>query len=148
MASARVDRFIDEFLICGNGAEAARRAGYSEKYADRTAWRLLHIPAIAEVIEEAQQARSRRTHITADYVLSSLKAVADRCMQAEMVLDHKGNPTGEFRFDSGGANKSLELLGKHLKLWTDKMEVSGHLTHEQWIEQLMDESDGTAGTGT
>ena len=32
--------------------------------------------------------------------------------------------TGEFSFDSKGATKALELLGKHLGMYTDKMEVS------------------------
>ncbi|MFA5149255.1 MAG: hypothetical protein WC491_09055, partial [Candidatus Omnitrophota bacterium] len=61
-----------------------------------------------------QADRMKRTEITQEYVLNSLKSVADRCM-------------GE-RLDSSGANKSLELLGKHLKLFTEKVEQSGSLT--------------------
>ena len=30
-------------------------------------------------------------------------------------------------FDASGANRSLELIGKHLKLFTDKVEHSGEM---------------------
>lgn len=58
--------------------------------------------------------------ITKEYILKSLKKIADRCMQDEQVVDSKGEPTGEYKFDSRGANKSLELLGKNLNLWKDQ----------------------------
>ena len=34
-------------------------------------------------------------------------------MQPVAVLDSKGHPTGEFKFDSKGATKILEMLSKH-----------------------------------
>ena len=33
--TVKQQKFIDEYLISGNGAQAAIRAGYSEAYADR-----------------------------------------------------------------------------------------------------------------
>ena len=48
-------------------------------------------------------------------------------MQAVPVLVSDGEETGEWHFEHSGANKSLELLGKHLKLFTDKLELSGQL---------------------
>lgn len=44
--------FIDEYLKCFNGAEAARRAGYSEKNARDTAYDLLKNPDITRQIDE------------------------------------------------------------------------------------------------
>lgn len=44
-------------------------------------------------------------------------------MTAEPVLDREGEPTGEYRFDSSGAARGLELLGKHLQMFTDKIKV-------------------------
>lgn len=32
-------------------------------------------------------------------------------------MDKEGNETGEYRFDSAGANRALELLGRHLGMW-------------------------------
>lgn len=34
-------------------------------------------------------------------------------------------PTGGYRFDAGNVLKGCELLGKHLKMFTDKTEISG-----------------------
>ena len=33
--------------------------------------------------------------------------------------------TGEYKFDASGAVRALELLGKHLKLFTEKHEHTG-----------------------
>jgi len=40
--------------------------------------------------------------------------------------DEAGNDMWEF--DSQGANRALELLGKHLKMYTDKREDSGDIS--------------------
>ena len=55
------------------------------------------------------------------YVLKSLKSVAERCMQAEAVTDRDGAPTGEYKFEHTGANKALELIGKHVGMFSDKI---------------------------
>ena len=44
--------FINEYLQCWNGAEAARRAGYSERTAGKQAWQMLQLPAVKTEIEE------------------------------------------------------------------------------------------------
>ena len=46
-------------------------------------------------------------------------------MQAEPVLDRKGNPTGEYVFDSTGANKANEFLGKYLRIAPERHELTG-----------------------
>ena len=38
--------------------------------------------------------------------------------------------TGEYKFDSAGANRATELLGKHLGMFVDKVEHSGKLEYE------------------
>jgi hypothetical protein len=45
-------------------------------------------------------------------------------MQTELVLDRAGNRAGKYTFNAGGANKALELLGKHLGLFKEKVEVT------------------------
>ena len=123
--TAKQRMFVAEYLVDLNATQACIRAGYSSKTADRIGPELLGKAWVAEAIQEAMIKREKRTLVTADYVLTSLKSVADRCMQAEAILDREGKPTGEYKFDSSGANRSLELLGKNLKLFTDKTEVAG-----------------------
>jgi hypothetical protein len=43
-----------------------------------------------------------------------------RAAQAEPVLDRKGEPTGEYRFDGPTARGCLELLGKEIKMFGTK----------------------------
>ena len=66
--------------------------------------------------------------VDADYVVKGLLAVHERCMQQEAVMVREGGQmveSGEFKFEHSGANKSLELLGKHLGLFVEKKEISG-----------------------
>lgn len=113
-------RFVDEYLIDLNATGAASRAGYSDGSIGR---QLITLPHVAEAIQKAKKRRERRTQITADYVLKGLQEIHERCVQAVQVLDKNGNPTGEWKFDAANANKALELLGRHLKLFVDKLEI-------------------------
>ena len=47
----------------------------------------------------------------------------------------------EWKFDSAWANSALEKLGKYLKLFTDKVELSGEVI--TWITIKLDEGTGT-----
>ena len=65
-------RFVDEYLVDLNAAAAARRAGYSVHTADAIGRENLGKPTIATAIAAAQQDRSQRTQIDADWVLRTL----------------------------------------------------------------------------
>jgi len=119
--------FCQEYLVDLNATQAAIRAGYSERTAKSQGARLLTNVDIATRIQELMNKRSKRVEIDADWVLTQLKKVADRCMQEEAVMSG-GEPTGEFKFDSGGANKALELIGRNKKMFTDKIEQDTTLT--------------------
>jgi len=132
------ESFCIEYMVDLNATQAAIRAGYSKNSARQIGSENLSKPAIADRIAELQAERVQRTEITADYVLSNLKSVAERCMQAEAVTSFEGGEkveTGEYKFEHSGANKALELLGKHLSLFTDKSEV----THNIDLSNLSDE---------
>ena len=122
-------RFVDEYLVDLNGTKAAIRAGYSEKNADKIGSQLLGKSGVRAAIVAAQAERSARVSVSADYVLSNLVEIVERCMQRAPVLTMKGEQVVDdegrnvWRFDAKGANKSLELLGKHLGMFTDKIEA-------------------------
>lgn len=128
-------RFVEEYLIDLNATQAAIRAGYSEKTAKEIGSENLTKPNIAKAIEEAQNKRAERTEITQDYVLSNIQKVIERCMQQEAVQARDGSPLlvqgpeGDlaclFEFKETGALRGLELLGKHLGMFTEKVQHSG-----------------------
>lgn len=125
--------FVRQYLVDLNATQAAIRAGYSVKTAYRQGADLLQKTSIREAIEKAQAKRARRVEVTQDYVLSNLVEVVERTMQRAPVLDRKGEQVTDeegravWTFDARGANRALELLGKHLGIFTDKIraEVSG-----------------------
>ena len=100
-------RFVEEYLVDLNATAAARRAGYSEKTADRIGPELLGKTWVAAAIQEAMQQRSRRTEITQDRVLNELASVA-----FGEGSDENGSP-----LRVGNKIKALELLGKHLGMF-------------------------------
>ena len=102
--------FIDEYLIDLNATQAAIRAGYSESSAQQIGAENLSKPVIAAAIQEALDRRAKSVQITAEDVLQSIKDIRD-----EARADKK----------NADALKANELLGKHLKLFTDKTEVTG-----------------------
>jgi phage terminase small subunit len=116
------EMFCSEYIVDLNATQAAIRAEYSEKTANRIASQLLSKLDIQERIAELMAARSKRVEINADWVLMSAKQVFDRCMQHEKVtdklgasvLDNDGNPI--YKFEPNAANKSLEIIGKHVKV--------------------------------
>ena len=69
-------KFCDEYLVDLNATQAAIRAGYTAKYANTNAFKLLQNTAIKEYIQQRQQDRSERTEITQDFVLRELMAIA------------------------------------------------------------------------
>ena len=125
--------FVREYLVDLNATQAAIRAGYSERTASRIGPQLLGKTCVREAIEKAQAKRARRVEVTQDYVIENLVEIVERSMQRAPVLDRKGEQVTDeegravWTFDAKGANRALELLGKHLGIFTDKVkaEVSG-----------------------
>lgn len=122
-------RFADEYMIDLNGTQAAIRAGYSAKTAMEQGSRLLSNVKVQEYLSESRQKVSEKLELSHEWVLTRLKEISDRCMVAEPVMvkgeDGQMVESGEYRFDSSGANKSTELIGKHLGMFVTKMEHTG-----------------------
>lgn len=131
-------RFVEEYLLDLNAAEAARRAGYSKRTAKQKGYELLHMPKIEEAVTAAKQARSERTQADQDWIIERLVENVKRAMQLEPVTDREGKSTGEHVYQGSVANKALELLGRHEGMFTDNIKLSGGLktTHEEALKEL------------
>lgn len=135
MLTDKQQRFVEEYLIDLNATQAAIRAGYSENTARAIGAENLTKPDIAAAIAALKADRSERTEVSADYVLTSIVETMERCKQASPVTYKNGDrvmvttPDGEiapaWTFNAAGVLKGAELLGKHLALFTEKLEHSG-----------------------
>ncbi|MBR2180541.1 MAG: terminase small subunit [Oscillospiraceae bacterium] len=120
-------RFIEELEADCSKADAAIRAGYGRsrdgKVNRRSAATAASRILAKEEVAEYRALRAERTFeehgLSRDTVMSEAVKVYRRCMQAEPVM--QWNPdtkeweeSGEFRFDSKGALKALELMGEHV----------------------------------
>lgn len=118
--TAKQEAFCQEYLVDLNGTQAAIRAGYSSKTAAEIALENLRKPQIASRVQELMNARSKRVERTADDVLRDLQSVLTDAMQK--VPDRDGNIA---MINHSAALKALELEGKHRKMFSDKVELSG-----------------------
>ena len=83
------ERFCQEYLVDGNGKQAAIRAGFSPRSAKNQASSLLRKPHICARLEALQTARSERIQLDADYVLKRLLEIDQ--MDAQDILEDDGN---------------------------------------------------------
>lgn len=144
--------FIKEYLIDLNATKAAIRAGYSEKWAGTNADKLLKNTKIAAAIQKAMDERANKLDITAERVLQEIAKLAFGNIKnvyaangqliapqelpedvsatiTEVTEKQLGGSDGpvlvERKYKIADKKSSLELLGKHLKLFTDKLEHTG-----------------------
>lgn len=146
--------FVRQYLVDLNATQAAIRAGYSERNASKIASELLDKTGVREAIAAAQSRREQRTEITQDKVVAELAKIAFGSARDVMtwgpqgvILKDSAELTDEQAAAIAGVSenitqngsslklkrhdkvKALELLGRHLGMFTDKVknEISGGL---------------------
>ena len=130
--------FIEHYLQCWNAAEAARKAGYSERTARYIGYENLTKPHIKEKIQE----RIDEIAMSADEVLMNLSEIGRGTVEDFMNVDEDGRlkfdfkraqeenklklinkivPTREgLKVELHDRMKALQLLGKHHGLFADE----------------------------
>jgi phage terminase small subunit len=111
--------FINEYVKNPNATQAAIAAGYSKKTAGSIGDENLKKPEIKEEILRRQAIAAAGAEVDAIWLNTRLRQMVERCMTAEPVYDKQGNPTGEYRFDSAGANKALDMLAKRIGFYEE-----------------------------
>ena len=106
--SPKQERFAREYLVDLNATQAAIRAGYSPKTAYSMGQRLLKNVEVQAFIQSAKQERAEKLARSAQDVLNDIISVT---AQARDEGDLKT------------ALKGLELQGKHLGMFTDKLQT-------------------------
>lgn len=126
--TAKQQRFCDEYLIDLNATQAAIRAGYSTKYANTNASKLLQITTIKDFL--AQRMAEKESALIADQneVLKYLTSVIrGQSRSSVVVIENVGDFMSEAREmekspDEKERLKAAELLGKAHGIFTDKVE--------------------------
>lgn len=129
--NARQKRFCEEYLIDCNAAQAAIRAGYSEKTAYSIGDENLKKPELKAYIDEQLELLHNEKTADAQEVLEYLTAVlrGESCSEI-VVVEGCGEGVSEARRvtkkpDEKDRLKAAELLGKRYRLFTDKLDVDG-----------------------
>lgn len=146
-------RFVEEYLIDLNATQAAIRAGYKQsEYTDTNANKLLDNTRIKEEIDRAMAERSKRTGINQDRVVQELARIAFvnpqnvidpedasvrydateddlACIQSVKVKTMEGEKGSSIEREVrlNDKMKALELLGKHLGMFKDKLEIDADM---------------------
>lgn len=120
-------RFADYYIETGNGAEAARRAGYKGTNHDNIATENLRKLAIRSYIDERMAEKDSQRIASQDEILETLtKILRGEEVGTELVGVGKGAQDVEQLPPSIEAKiRAAELLGKRYVLWTDKQQVEG-----------------------
>lgn len=127
--TAKQQRFCDEYLIDLNATQAAIRAGYSKKTANRIASENLLKPDIKAYIEARMAEKESELVANQDEVLRYLTSVLrGKSQSTEIVVEGIGEGCSEARTimkepSEKDRLKAAELLGKRYGLYTDKIET-------------------------
>jgi hypothetical protein len=128
------ERFAQELATGKTAEEAHRMAGYkaSRSGACQLKQNLNISNRVAELLAEREAIHAQstakaieRVSLTKEWILAKLIDNAQRALQACPVTDREGNELGEYQYQGNVANRSLELLGKHLGMFIDKHEHTG-----------------------
>lgn len=161
-------RFVEEYLIDLNATQAAIRAGYSTRTAKDIGCENLAKPNIRTCIDQAMAERSKRTGVNADRVLielarlgfvnatdvinvdtASIKENANRddtaaiaSIKVKTIPTEGGGEITEREIKLYDKTKNLELIGKHLGMFKDKVDITVEKS-----EKLADIIDQLGGEG-
>lgn len=141
--------FVQEYLIDLNATQAALRAGYSVNNAHKIGSQLLDNPRIKQAIELAMYERELRTKVTQDRVIQELAKIAF-LNPTDVINEYDASLyAGATREDTAAISsirvrripskhgtgvereiklhdkiRALDLLGKHLGLFNDKLNIT------------------------
>lgn len=155
-------QFVDEYLIDLNATQAAIRAGYSPDTANEQGSQNLAKLSIRTQIDKAMAARSRRTGINQDRVIRELARIAfvnvadvinskDATLREDASEDDTaaiqsvkvktfGEDGVEREIKMADKLKALELLGKHLGMYQNNLNVTVETSEK--LDDIMSQLGG------
>lgn len=156
-------RFCEEYLVDLNATQAAIRAGYSKKTAYSIGEENLKKPELLKIIKDAQNKQSEKLKITANDIAEGLQSITNSDITDYLTWDGDGiklkpssalteaqrkliaevsETSNGFRFKLYDKTKALELSGRHLGMFVDKIQVEDVTKHEFWTQLLQKVESG------
>lgn len=142
-------RFVEEYLLDLNAKQAAIRSGYAVGSAEVTGSKLLSNAKVRARVDEAMAARSVRTGVNQDRIVRELARIAfanapdvinaeDATVKSDAAADDtaviasvrvkiipgKNGDGIEREIKLHDKTKAIELLGKHLGMFVDRVAVT------------------------
>lgn len=159
--------FAEEYLVDLNATRAYRKAYPSVKRDETAAQagsRMLRNVKVAAYISERMVERQKRTEVTQDRVIEELAALAFTNLtdivtvrrnavfvkdtdnlttaQKKAIASIKENVNGGIEVKLSDKRAALELLGRHLGMWNDRLEVSGLDEAKSKLADLIEQMRG------
>lgn len=152
--TAKQEAFIHHYVRCNNATKAAKLAGYSEDSATIIGYENLTKPYIKERVDAERALRLKRVGVEPNRILNELARIAfsdysdyaylgEYGFKAKLTSSYKKGRSkaiaeivsadGVIKIKLHDKLKALELLGKHLNLFTDKAIVSGEISVEEIV---------------
>lgn len=137
-------RFADEYIITGNATESAVKAGYSKKYANTNASKLLQNTTIKKYIDERLEILDSEKIADQKEVLQYLSAVmrGEHKEKTLISIGESGQDIVDIDVGAKDRLKAAELLGKRYKLFTDKVEVDANIETVVFVDDIGSDLDG------
>lgn len=138
-------RFADEYIITGNATQSAIKAGYSSKYANTNANKLLQNTTIKNYIDVRLEKLESEKIATQEEVLQYLTSVM-RGEKTEplLVLDGEGTqkviqavPNVQSR------TRAAELLGKRYGTFTDRVDINAQIESKPKFDDIVSQLGGS-----
>lgn len=140
-------RFVEEYLIDLNATQAAIRAGYSKSTAYSIGQENLNKPELAAEIEKRRSELSDKAEVTQEQIVAEFcrmgfydpAEIAGRPMNGpedisnlpedvrRAIVGWGWDKAGNFTLKLADKNAALTNLGRHLGMFTDKVDVKGEM---------------------
>jgi phage terminase small subunit len=169
----REEKTVYEYLVDLNIKNAAIRAGFAPKYADRAGWRALQKPAAQKLLQELWQQQKQRWQMRVDDVVAENTCIAQsdvrkifdnegapvspnelpeeiaKAVSGVEVIDTKDNEGNvvqrKYKYRFWDKNKALEWFGKYYALFTENRHHTGKIDFDNLPEEQLDDAIAQAG---
>ena len=133
--TAREQQLCLFYIESFNATQAAIKAGYAETTALGAAWKLFEKPPVQKYLAMLLVERKKKiSDFSIEDVMENLQEVLNRSMQAVPVTKYDAkqkkrvpvtdeNGASVWKFDAAASLRALELIGKHLGMFTEQINI-------------------------